>query len=75
VAHRAGEGGKKWHKGCFKCSDCGVLLVLRNAQVLGGTIYCEKHKPTGTCHSISLHPRPSLFCTRIRVRFRAKAIR
>jgi hypothetical protein len=66
VAHRAGEGGKKWHKGCFKCSDCGVLLVLRNAQVLGGTIYCEKHKPTGTCHS--------LFRTRTRKRF-PKAIR
>jgi len=38
--------GKKWHKGCFKCVECGVLLVLRNAQVLSGVIYCEKHKPT-----------------------------
>jgi len=38
--------GSKWHKGCFKCSECKVTLVLRNAQVLKGVIYCEKHKPT-----------------------------
>jgi len=41
-----GDGGKKWHKQCFKCSVCNTLLVLRNAQIVGGVIYCDKDKPT-----------------------------
>eukprot|EP01089_Gocevia_fonbrunei_P020424 TRINITY_DN7622_c0_g1_i1.p1 TRINITY_DN7622_c0_g1~~TRINITY_DN7622_c0_g1_i1.p1 ORF type:complete len:142 (-),score=25.04 TRINITY_DN7622_c0_g1_i1:70-495(-) len=40
-----GAEGKKWHKQCFKCSVCSALLVLRNAQLVKGVIYCERDKP------------------------------
>eukprot|EP01090_Pellita_catalonica_P006734 TRINITY_DN17050_c0_g1_i1.p1 TRINITY_DN17050_c0_g1~~TRINITY_DN17050_c0_g1_i1.p1 ORF type:complete len:160 (+),score=27.82 TRINITY_DN17050_c0_g1_i1:35-481(+) len=39
------DRGKKWHRQCFKCSECKTKLVLRNAQIVGGVIFCERHKP------------------------------
>ncbi len=40
------KGEKKlFHKLCFKCSVCGVILNLRNYDSLNGILYCKSHLP------------------------------
>ena len=49
-------GGKKYHKGCHKCSQCGKLLSTTNAHLHGGELHCR------TCHAHVMRPAsPALF--------------
>eukprot|EP01027_Heterolobosea_sp_BB2_P021160 GEZU01030332.1.p1 GENE.GEZU01030332.1~~GEZU01030332.1.p1 ORF type:complete len:355 (-),score=113.50 GEZU01030332.1:45-1001(-) len=37
---------KDWHKGCFKCSTCGMTLNARNFESSKGVPYCKSHVPS-----------------------------
>ncbi|XP_026736872.1 LIM and SH3 domain protein Lasp, partial [Trichoplusia ni] len=34
-----------WHKGCFKCQECGMTLNMRTYKGYGKLPYCEAHVP------------------------------
>ncbi|CAG9794481.1 unnamed protein product [Diatraea saccharalis] len=36
---------KVWHKGCFKCQECGMTLNMRTYKGYGKLPYCEAHVP------------------------------
>ncbi|XP_039747806.1 LIM and SH3 domain protein Lasp-like isoform X2 [Pararge aegeria] len=36
---------KTWHKGCFKCQECGMTLNMRTYKGYGKRPYCESHVP------------------------------
>ncbi|XP_023938116.2 LIM and SH3 domain protein Lasp isoform X2 [Bicyclus anynana] len=36
---------KTWHKGCFKCQECGMTLNMRTYKGYGKLPYCEAHVP------------------------------
>nr|XP_032525139.1 LIM and SH3 domain protein Lasp [Danaus plexippus plexippus] len=36
---------KVWHKGCFKCQECGMTLNMRTYKGYGKLPYCESHVP------------------------------
>jgi len=36
---------KPWHKGCFKCTTCGMTLNMKNYAATGGNPYCKAHYP------------------------------
>ncbi|KAI5634675.1 nebulin repeat domain-containing protein [Phthorimaea operculella] len=36
---------KTWHKGCFKCQECGMTLNMRTYKGYGKLPYCESHVP------------------------------
>ena len=36
---------KVWHKGCFKCSVCGMTLSMKNYKGYEKKPYCEAHYP------------------------------
>ncbi|XP_041988473.1 LIM and SH3 domain protein Lasp [Aricia agestis] len=36
---------KVWHKGCFKCQECGMTLNMRTYKGYGKRPYCEAHVP------------------------------
>jgi hypothetical protein len=36
---------KTWHKWCFKCEVCGMVLTMKNYAALGGVPYCKPHYP------------------------------
>ncbi|XP_061726386.1 LIM and SH3 domain protein Lasp isoform X2 [Cydia pomonella] len=36
---------KAWHKGCFKCQECGMTLNMRTYKGYGKLPYCEAHVP------------------------------
>lgn len=36
-------GGIKFHKLCFKCSECKMSLNLNNYAQADGILYCKKH--------------------------------
>ncbi|XP_063631527.1 LIM and SH3 domain protein F42H10.3 [Cydia splendana] len=36
---------KAWHKGCFKCQECGMTLNMRTYKGYGKLPYCESHVP------------------------------
>ena len=34
--------GKRWHRGCFKCFECGTTLSLTTFVTCDGEVYCAK---------------------------------
>jgi len=36
---------KMWHKGCFKCQECGMTLNMRNYKGFNRLPYCTAHCP------------------------------
>lgn len=36
---------KIWHKGCFKCQECGMTLNMKTYKGYGKLPYCESHVP------------------------------
>ncbi|XP_045508217.1 LIM and SH3 domain protein Lasp isoform X4 [Colias croceus] len=49
---------KVWHKGCFKCQECGMTLNMRTYKGYGKQPYCEAHvvktKPTAMAETPEL---------------------
>jgi hypothetical protein len=37
---------QSWHKSCFKCSDCGMTLNLKNYVGFDKRPYCNAHNPS-----------------------------
>ena len=37
--------GAKYHKSCFKCAECNVMLSLRTFVSSGGKVYCHRDVP------------------------------
>lgn len=38
-------GLQTWHKGCFKCTVCGMALSMKNYKGYNKMPYCEAHYP------------------------------
>jgi len=36
---------KTWHKGCFKCTSCGMALNMKNYKGYNKNPYCDPHYP------------------------------
>jgi len=47
---------KIWHKGCFKCQECGMTLNMKSYKGFNKSPYCNAHvpqvKPTTTVNSL-----------------------
>ncbi|CAH8436266.1 unnamed protein product [Schistosoma mattheei] len=43
AAERMEAGGNIWHKRCFCCSKCDMLLNLNNYNQSDRVLYCKKH--------------------------------
>lgn len=37
---------KSWHKACFKCGECGMVLNMKNYKGYNKIPYCNAHYPT-----------------------------
>ncbi|XP_031572650.1 LIM and SH3 domain protein Lasp-like [Actinia tenebrosa] len=42
---------KIWHKGCFKCTECGMTLNMKNYKGYNKFPYCQAHYPQ-TKHTV-----------------------
>jgi len=38
--------GGTWHKGCLKCTECGLTLNLKTLESFQNKPYCKVHRPT-----------------------------
>jgi len=46
------SGKRLFHKGCFKCSTCDMVVDLRNYGSEGGKIYCKNHLKEATANAL-----------------------
>jgi len=51
--------GCKYHKGCFKCKDCNIVLNVNKAKTRGQDLFCEKHYPADKATAVadSMHTK------------------
>eukprot|EP00108_Taenia_solium_P004515 TsM_000509600 transcript=TsM_000509600 gene=TsM_000509600 len=43
AVERVEAGGQIWHKGCFRCGQCDVVLNLNSYKQADQQLYCGKH--------------------------------
>ncbi|KAL7057015.1 hypothetical protein AAHC03_019366 [Spirometra sp. Aus1] len=43
AVERVEAGGLIWHKGCFRCSECDMVLNLNSYKQADQVLYCTKH--------------------------------
>ncbi|KAI6171313.1 hypothetical protein M3Y97_01057600 [Aphelenchoides bicaudatus] len=43
---------KTWHKGCFRCTSCGMALNMKNYRGYNRMPYCEPHYPKTVATSV-----------------------
>ncbi|XP_037077130.1 LIM and SH3 domain protein Lasp-like [Pollicipes pollicipes] len=47
---------KVWHKGCFRCWECGMALNMRNYKGFNKLPYCEAHIPKPKATTVAETP-------------------
>ena len=45
--------GGVWHRGCLKCTECGLSLNLKNLESFQNKPYCKVHRPTVSHHQVA----------------------
>eukprot|EP01114_Cavostelium_apophysatum_P003720 TRINITY_DN13851_c0_g1_i1.p3 TRINITY_DN13851_c0_g1~~TRINITY_DN13851_c0_g1_i1.p3 ORF type:complete len:128 (+),score=28.61 TRINITY_DN13851_c0_g1_i1:307-690(+) len=58
VVERLAILDKVWHKGCFKCTTCGMTLNMKSYAATGGNPYCKPHYPMPTASGVSAEAPP-----------------
>uniref|UniRef100_A0A183C2Q4 LIM zinc-binding domain-containing protein n=1 Tax=Globodera pallida TaxID=36090 RepID=A0A183C2Q4_GLOPA len=51
---------KVWHKGCFKCTDCGMTLSMKSYKGYEKKPYCQAHYPKTVPSAVSETPEMEL---------------
>jgi hypothetical protein len=47
---------KVWHKGCFKCQECGMALSMKNYKGFNKLPYCNAHCPQARATAVADTP-------------------
>nr|XP_027238048.1 LIM and SH3 domain protein Lasp-like [Penaeus vannamei] len=47
---------KIWHKGCFKCQECGMTLSMKTYKGFNKLPYCEAHIPKAKATTVAETP-------------------
>lgn len=45
-----------WHKGCFKCTECGMTLNMKTYKGFNKSPYCEAHIPKAKATTVAETP-------------------